>query len=76
MSRLGERPYSCDICQRAFRVASTLYAHVRTHTRTQAEHLCAVCGAVSVHIGFFGHNNSFYWDPSGILLQKLARSSS
>ncbi|EYC30810.1 hypothetical protein Y032_0004g1785 [Ancylostoma ceylanicum] len=41
----GERPYSCDICQRAFRVASTLYAHVRTHTRTQAEHLCAVCGA-------------------------------
>lgn len=43
----GERPYKCDICQRAFRVSSSFYAHVRTHTRTQADHPCAVCGAVS-----------------------------
>ncbi|KJH45295.1 zinc finger, C2H2 type [Dictyocaulus viviparus] len=40
----GERPFSCDICQRSFRVASSLYAHARTHTRSQAEHLCRVCG--------------------------------
>ncbi|WKX92480.1 hypothetical protein Q1695_010479 [Nippostrongylus brasiliensis] len=41
----GERPFVCDVCQRAFRVVSALYAHRRTHRRKQAEHPCTVCGA-------------------------------
>lgn len=40
---LGEKPFSCSICTKAFADKSNLRAHVQTHSNTKP-HTCARCG--------------------------------
>lgn len=39
---LGEKPYTCDICQRKFTSGSSLTCHRRTHTG-EKPYSCPVC---------------------------------
>ena len=42
---LGEKPYQCQFCQRAFTKQSTLQVHKKTHTG-QKQFLCQVCDKI------------------------------
>ena len=39
---LGERPYVCDICRKAFNQKNTLQIHLRKHSGARP-HLCPYC---------------------------------
>lgn len=38
----NDRPFSCDVCQKAFKCRSHLKAHMVTHTK-ERPYQCAVC---------------------------------
>ncbi|XP_074645057.1 zinc finger protein 236-like [Tubulanus polymorphus] len=53
----GEKPFICEICQRAFTVKSTLDCHFKTHTGAEKMFKCHVCsslfstkGSLKVHM--------------------------
>lgn len=42
--RLGEKPFLCGICERSFRVKSTLYQHLKIHEDLgSAREMCSLC---------------------------------
>ncbi|VDN56627.1 unnamed protein product [Dracunculus medinensis] len=38
-----EKPYKCEVCDRSFRVKSTLSQHLRVHEKVAPQEICAVC---------------------------------
>lgn len=41
--RIGEKPFVCRLCDRSFRLRSTLYTHMKTHEDASETLLCSLC---------------------------------